>query len=158
MISLQKTSYGSNGKKPRVWRGFYRDLGCLTSEDRPFVSSLAATFRDLPGLTRWIYAGSGPFKRIVGWIAFGPDTDERGNDCFWIHRIAVNPRVRRWGIASKAIRLAIDEAPLGTEVLTSVVPGNRRAAAMFRKLGFRRTARKWESETIYRWRKRRYWK
>lgn len=155
MLRLRPTSWGT---KYRSRRSLYGDFGCLLPGDRRFISTLGQTFRDMPGRIRWITDGCANCERIVGWIAFGPDTDERGEDCWWIHRIAIKPIERRRGFANRVLRAVVDDIPIGTEVLTSIVPGNRRAAAMFRKLGFRRTRRKWGTETIYRWRKRRYWK
>lgn len=145
--------------KWRSRRSLYRDFGCLLPGEKAFVTTLARTFRDLPLLLRWICAGSGRRERIVGWIAFGPDTDERGYESYWLHRIAVHPRERRRGFAAFALREAIRQAPIGSEILSSVAPGNRAGAAMLRSVGLRRTRRMIDGcDRIYRMRKARYWK
>lgn len=156
MIRLRPTGWGT---KWRSRRSLYRDYGCLQPGDRRNVTTLAQTFRDMPQRIRWITIETDLGEHIVGWIAFGEDTDEKGRESYWLHRIAIHTRERRYGYATAALREAIRLAPVGSEILSSVAPGNRAGAAMLRGVGLRRTRRKIDViDTVYRMRKGRYWK
>lgn len=129
----------------------------LVPGEEKFVTDARKTLKEMPERVHWILSGPGPGDEVVGMLAFGSDKDEKGDDCYWIHRIMIRPERRRKGYAQKALKAAIDSIPYGTEILTSIVTGNKAAPPLFRKLGFVRTTRKWGTkETIYRFRKRRY--
>lgn len=128
----------------------------LKAGEEEFVTGIKGTLKDRPRQQiRWIADAEG---RVVGMIAFGPDVDECGEDCWWIHRLMIRPEERRKRHAFLAVQAVLDEAPIGTEILTSIRPKNRSAQRLFRSLKFIPTRRRWDTETVWRFRKRRYWK
>lgn len=80
-----------------------------------------------------MYLGAFDTDRLVGTVLGTHDT-RKG----WINRLAVHPKCRRSGIASRLVRMAERELrKQGIQMFAALLePGNAESEAVFRSLGY----------------------
>lgn len=122
----------------------------LPGEDS-FIFGVNESYEEYAEFIRWIQIKNSTTKawEYGGMISYGPDFDEEGKPCYWIQRLIIHPKFRKFGIASQVMENVLEDIPATENVLTSIIEGNTKSESLFKKLGFVKTKRTWEDETIW---------
>jgi diamine N-acetyltransferase len=112
----------------------------------------AATSPDARPWYRAIYAGDQP----VGFVMLSFDVPPEHPEYRWryfLWRLLIDPRYQRRGFGRAGMALVMEvvrSSPGGTELFTSVYPGEGGPAPFYRSLGFESTGEWFDDEEVYR--------
>ena len=101
---------------------------------------------------RAVYAGAEP----VGFVMLGFNMPEGHPDYPWryfLWRLLIDARYQRRGYGHAAMALVIEivrSSPGGTELVTTIQPGDGGPAPFYRSLGFEATGEWFDGEQVYR--------